>query len=524
MSEYLERISATARKAAQFNDWGRVHACAKEILKQHKKSPEGRFLLGLVEKASNRPAEAVKAFSGALSLDGSRYDAAIELASQYFLLNRYGEAVALLHKYESHLGNSPRYLDMAGTIYTNVGLPERGWPLYKKANELQVGVDSIQANLAACSVYVGKIDEAKEIYRRLLQKYPDHQRNHYELSRLGTATDTTHVEQMKQILRLSKLSADKNIFLYYAIGKELEDLAQWDEAFEYYEMAGNAIATVANYDVTTDLRLIDKIIEVCSKDWLLAGAARMQAEPLEKTPIFIVGLPRTGTTLTERIVSSHSLVESIGETYFMQVGLKQESHVDSVAGMNSDIIEAAAKKDIGRVAAAYLQAVRYKFGDKPMFIEKFPENVLYLGFIAKAFPHARMVHLKRNAMDTCFAMYKQSFFRYAYTLDDLGQYYVAYNRLVNHWRKILKGRLIEVEYESLVSDQEGQTRELLEKLGLKFEEDCLTFEQNATASNTASTVQIREKIHTRSVNRWTRFEKQLRPLKSYLEAAGIIVS
>lgn len=127
-------------------------------------------------------------------------------------------------------------------------------------------------------------------------------------------------------------------------------------------------------------------------------------------------------------------------------------------------------------------------------------------------------------MDACFAMYKQSFFRYAYTLDDLGRYYVAYNRLLNHWRKTLGDRLIEVEYELLVADQEGQTRELLEKLGLDFEEACLNFDQNITASNTASTVQIREKIHTRSVNRWKHFAEHLRPLKSHLEDAGIEVA
>ena len=524
MNSYLESISATARKAAQSKDWARVSACAKEILKQDRNSVEGHFLVGLAEKASNLPAQAAKAFSKAISLDDRRYDAAIELASQYLTSNQYSEAVALLQKYESHLGNSPRYLDMAGTIYTNVGLPERGWPLYRKATELQPGVDSLQANLAACSVFVGKIDDAKKIYRRLLKKFPNHQRNHYELSRLEKATDTTHVEQMKEVLRTTNMSAEKNIFMYYAIGKELEDLEQWDEAFHYYNMAGNAAAKVANYDVATDLRLIDKVIEVCDADWLSAGANEATKDSSEKTSIFIVGLPRTGTTLTERILSCHSHVESIGETYFMQVVLKRESSFESAEQMNPTIIEAVAKKDIGRIAEAYLKAVSYKFGGKPMFIEKFPENFLYLGFIAKAYPHARIIHLKRNPMDACFAMYKQSFFRFAYTLDDLGRYYVAYNRLLNHWRQTIEDRLVEVEYESIVSDLEGQTRKLLERLGLDFEEACLNFDQNITASNTASTVQVREKIHTRSVNRWTHFAEHLRPLKSYLEDAGIKVA
>lgn len=477
--------------------------------------------MGLVEKASNRPDRAIKAFSKAISLDDSRYDAAIELAGQYLRSHQYGEAVTLLQLYEPHMNNSPRYLDMAGTIYVNVGLPDRGWPLYQRANELQSGVDSLQANFAACSVYVGKIDEAKDIYRQLLRKFPNHQRNHYELSRIERATDTSHIDQMKAALRSTNLTPEKNVYMYYAVGKELEDLEQWDEAFQYYKLAGDAAASVANYDVETDLHLIDKIIEVCNKDWLADKANDTAFDNSAKTPVFIVGLPRTGTTLTERILSSHSKVESASESYFMQIVLRRESGVKSKESMSPAIIEAAAKKDMSGIADGYMKAVAYKLGGKNMFIEKFPENYLYLGFIAKAFPHARIIHLNRNPMDACFAMYKQSFFRYAYCLDDLGPYYVAYKRLHEHWQQTLENRLIEVDYESLVADQEGQTRKLLKYVGLDFEEACLNFYQNQSASNTASTVQIREKIHSRSVNRWQCYEAHLGALKAYLENAGI---
>jgi tetratricopeptide (TPR) repeat protein len=134
VNNYIEQVSRTARRAVQARDWARVRACAKEILKQRKNSAEGYFLLGLVEKASNRPEQTIQAFSKTISLDDQRYDAAIELAGQYLLSHQYAEAVALLRKYESHATNSPRYLDMAGTIYTNVGLPDRAWPLYERAN------------------------------------------------------------------------------------------------------------------------------------------------------------------------------------------------------------------------------------------------------------------------------------------------------------------------------------------------------------------------------------------------------
>lgn len=521
MNSYLKQVSMTGRQAVQARNWVQVKACAKEILSRARDSAEGHFLMGLAEKAANRRDAAVNAFTRAINLEEGRYDAAVELAGLYMKGHQYGTATELLRQHESFMDNSPRYLDMAGTIYVNAGQPEKGWPLFRRANELQPGVQSLQANYAACSVYVGKIDEAREIYAALLEQFPTHQRNHYELSRLATAKDSAHIDQMKEILRSTALSPEKNIYLYYALGKELEDLERWDEAFEYLQMAGAAALSVSDYKVADDVRLIDTVIETCSPEWLASDTAQPVPGAEGKTPVFVVGLPRTGTTLTERIISCHSEVESVGESFFIQIAIKQASRIESAEAMTPAMIEAAATKDINRIAKRYIDAIKYRFGNKPLFVEKLPENFLYLGFIAKAFPDAKIVHLNRNPMDSCFAMFKQSFFRYAYSLDDVGTYFAAHDKLRKHWRELLGDRLIEVNYEDIVGEQEKETRRLLEALGLEFEAACLNFEQNKSASNTASTVQIREKIHGRSVNRWMRFEKQLQSLKTYLENAGV---
>jgi tetratricopeptide (TPR) repeat protein len=534
MTNKPSQISVAARTAMRYQDWVTVEACAKEILRQDKTSAEGYFLTGIVERVSRRPVMAIQAFEKALALDADRYDAAIELANQYSVARRNGEAATLIAKYEKKLGNSPMYLDLAGTVYTEIGLSQKAWPLYKKANALQPGIDLFQANLATCGVYLGKIEEARVIYQALLKRFPGHRRNHYQLSRMGKAMDAAHVEQMKQILRTNDDPPSKNIFMYYAIAKELEDLEQWEESFEYYKKAGDAVITVANYNVVEDIKLIDKIIEVCNAEWLEKGGVvkeglaeeggRSMANGSGKTPIFIVGLPRTGTTLTERIVSSHPQVESVGETMFLRMVLRQESGVQSIEDMNPAMAEAVAKKDMGLIAKGYLDRVNYRLGDEPMFIDKLPFNFLFLGFIARAWPDARIIHLRRNPMDACFSMYKQVFtwaYKFSYSLDGLGRYYVAYDRMLNHWRELLEDRLIEVEYESLVADHEGQTRILLDKLGLDFEQACLDFDQNKTPSATASSVQVREKAHTRSVNKWKKFERQLQPLREHLESAGI---
>jgi hypothetical protein len=194
--------------------------------------------------------------------------------------------------------------------------------------------------------------------------------------------------------------------------------------------------------------------------------------------------------------------------------------------MNPDMIRSVAKKDMALISRGYLDMVNYRVGDEPMFIDKLPFNFLFLGFIARAWPDARIIHLARNPMDSCFSMYKQVFtwaYKFSYSLDGLGRYFVAYDRLRKHWQDVLKDRMIEVEYESLVADPEGQTRTLLDWLGLDFEQSCLDFDRNKAPSTTASSVQVREKVHSGSVNKWTRYARQLQPLREHLESAGIQV-
>jgi tetratricopeptide (TPR) repeat protein len=524
MNMPVDQISMIARGAAQKKDWATVHAGAIEILKQDDQNAEGHFLMGLAEKAAQHPAKAVAAFEASLRIDDNRHDSAIELADQYTLSRRSSEAVALIDKYLDRLDTSPRYLDMAGTTLSNLGLHHKAWPLFQKANELQPDIELFRANLAACAVFIGEIDIAEDMYRKLLAKRPEHQRNHYQLARLRTAKDEKHIEQMRDIVDKNEQPPHFNIYAYYAIAKEFEDLGKWDEAFHWYKTAGDAVASAANYSIQSDVGMIDAIIESCSAEWLADGAV---TEPSgRKTPCFVLGLPRTGTTLTERIISSHSQVQTVGETELMEFALRKVSNVETRDRMNADVARAAAGEDIRRIGDEYLNLIDYALGDEPIFVDKLPYNFLFIGFIAKAYPDARIVHLNRHPMDSCFSMYKQVFtwaFKFSYTLDNLADFYIAYRRLMDHWREVLGDRIIDVHYEELVSDSEGQTRTLLEKLGLEFEEACLHFEKNKAASATASSVQIREKAHTRSVARWKRFEEQLQPLAERLREAGIEV-
>jgi hypothetical protein len=192
--------------------------------------------------------------------------------------------------------------------------------------------------------------------------------------------------------------------------------------------------------------------------------------------------------------------------------------------MTPEMIRAVVNKDIAIVRDDYIEQVRYRLGDEPYFVDKLPFNILYLGFIARAWPDQPVVLLNRSPMDACFSMYKQVFtwaYKFSYNLDTLADYFIAYDRLRKHWRDVLGDQLVELNYEDLVTDQEGQTRRLLDRLGLDFEQACLEFDKNSAPSTTASSVQVRQKVHTDSVARWRRYEEQLQPLRLRLEAAGI---
>ncbi|WP_334048122.1 tetratricopeptide repeat-containing sulfotransferase family protein [Alteromonas gracilis] len=521
MNSEIERLSQLARIAIEKQDWQKVAASAHAILTLDAKSAEGHFFAGVVERVSQRTAYAVRHFNAVLEADTSRYDAAIELANQYSIQRLNGKALSVINEYKDRLSTSSYYLNLAGAVLNDIGLPKEAYPMFKRAVELQPTVDLFQANLASCAVYLGKIDEAKAIYNALLTRFPDHQRNHYQLSRLEKAKDDKHINAMLRVLERTQLPPEKNIFIYYAIAKEFEDLCRWSEAFKYYKLGGDAVCQVSSHNCDEDIALIDKVIECCSKEWVNGQSNTVTSS---QQPIFIVGLPRTGTTLCERIISSHSDVDSLGETLFFQMVLRRESGISSHQAITPEMIEALIDSDPSKIAKGYIDQVDYRLKESAYFIDKLPFNILYLGFYAKAFPNAKIVYLHRNPMDACFAMYKQVFtwaYKYSYSLEAIGKYYVAFNRLVKHWKSVLGDRIVQVNYEDLVENTESVTRKMLTTLDLPFEQACLDFDKNEAPSATASSVQVREKAHQNSVEKWKHFENELLPLKQYLENAGI---
>lgn len=463
MKEQVKSLSNRARHEAHRSNWPAVRRCAQQILQADQKSAEGHYLLGLSEKMLGRPANAVAGFSNAMHIDGNRYDAGIELAQIHARHRDYQAAKELLEKYEPAMQDDPRYLHLAGSVWTDMDLWENAYRLFVRADELQPDTDAIMEKLASCATLLGEADEARGLYERMLARNPAHHQNHFHLSRLGPADNRTHVDRMKGVLAAGGAPPEDNIFLYYAIAKELEDLEEWDESFEYYKRGGDAVASVSLHKLEDDIALIDRIIDICDADWVARGADTLMTAD-RGTPIFVTGLPRTGTTLTEHILSSHSRVGNAGESRALEFAVRKSSGIQSHAVMNAEIVETLRDADVTPIAWDYMKSVDYLLQGSDWFINKQPYNYLYAGLIARAFPDAPIIHLKRNPMDACFVVYKQIFswaFRYSYTLGELATYHVAYDKLMRHWHDVLGDRILTVEYEKLVTDQENVTRNML---------------------------------------------------------------
>ncbi|MDX1499910.1 MAG: sulfotransferase, partial [Woeseiaceae bacterium] len=308
----------------------------------------------------------------------------------------------------------------------------------------------------------------------------------------------------------------------YALAKELEDLGEYERSFARLSQGAAARRGLMRYDVARDIETMVAIEETFTAECLAAASAGSDNDEA----IFVLGLPRTGTTLVERVLASHSDVHAAGELTNFAVELTRRARAGA-SGPPADrdaLVRQSAELDFRALGDAYIASTRPFTGHTPRFVDKMPLNYLYLGLIRLALPKARIVHLRRHPLDTCYAIYKQLFvdaYPFSYDLEELGRYYAAYHRLMAHWERVLPDAFLTVDYEALVDDFEHEVRRLLEFCGLDWQAACLRFYENPEASTTASTVQVRQPVYRSSVGKWRHYRDQLAPLIAVLEAEGV---
>ena len=305
--------------------------------------------------------------------------------------------------------------------------------------------------------------------------------------------------------------------LYFARAKELEDLGRHRESLAALQQ-GNALRRAAmRYRVEDDARTMRRIAETFRSEWSDKAEGHAGA-----APILVVGMPRSGTTLVDRILSSHPDVASVGEVNDLALAIMEEA---PPVASKDELVAAAAQVPPARIGANYARRMRWRVPSGERILDKTPLNFLYLGIIAKALPDATIIHVRRDPMDIAFAVYKTLFrmgYPFAYSLDDIGDYLIAKHRLMAHWHEQLDERVVQVDYEDLVRDQESESRRLIAAAGLGWDDRVLQFHRDRAPTATASAAQVRQPIHIRSIGAWRRHEDAFAPLERKLRSAGVV--
>ncbi|WP_428410128.1 sulfotransferase [Hyphococcus sp.] len=409
--------------------------------------------------------------------------------------------------------NDPVLLARIAELETQLGAHAVALETLRRAASLQPQNTAFAYNLASAEIANGELAAAEARLDALIACNAADYDAFYNRSTLRTQShERNHIEELT-----SRLGATRDprgeVALCYALAKEFEDLQDYEASFAYLKRGAEARSSLLQYRVETDIAAMEKIAATFDEGFFRAAQDSGDGEGA----IFVLGLPRSGTTLVDRILSSHPDIESAGEINDLAYAITRHG---AGAASKTDLIERSASMDFAAVGRQYMKALRERGAGARYVIDKTPLNYLYIGIIAKALPKATIIHVDRDAMDTGFAIYKTLFrmgYPFSYNLGSIGRYMRAKSALMEHWRGLLGERIVDISYEALIADQEGESRRLIAAAGAGWRDECLAFHQNKTPAATASAAQVRRPIYSSSVGKWKQYEHHLGELSKALQ-------
>jgi len=514
---------AAAEAALARGDIALAGALASDLCRRWPDRPEGWYLLGLAEAEAGRVSRALPLMQRAVAQAPTP-----QRLAQYarlLSLGRKDEEAGRIARTALSLGpDDALSLDTIGCVLARLGDHEASVTPFEAAVARAPDNSGFRYNLAAACGFTGRVQEAERHYERLLAREPGHARAHYALAILKRHDrDGHHVERLRTALTQTGDALDR-MRLQYALAKELEDLGRHGEAFEHLAAANAARKRDLRYDFERDAALFEALEQGFATD-ALPGMGHP-----DPAPIFVLGMPRTGTTLVDRILSSHPAVASAGELQAMPLAVKELAGTTSRVVIDAATIRASLQIDRHALGERYLaRAAPHRATSRPRFIDKLPTNFLYIGHIASALPNARIVCLRRHPMDLVWSNFKNLFaprsdyYFYSNDLLDTARYFARFDQLMAFWQRRFPGRILELGYEALVADQEGETRRLLAHCGLDWDAGTLDFHRNRAAVATPSAAQVRRPLNADAIGRWRIHAEALEPVRAFFAAHDIAV-
>ncbi|MEN1939533.1 sulfotransferase [Luteimonas sp. MJ246] len=519
-ARYHEAIDALNR-----GDWARAQSLAMALLREVPPHAGVCFVAGVAAREQLQIPLAIELLEQAVRINPGRPDYFAQLARALAQASEPTRAHEAAERGAALPGADATTLDALGLAYTATHDYVRAAEMFRRAAEMLPDSARFQYNHATALIHAGDTDAAERALDACLRIDPTYWKAYLSRAQLRRhSPEDNHIAGLEHVREGLGDDAMAILCVDLALSRELEDCGRHEEAFERLVSGKRAWRRQSPaYTSASDEALFQALVDACPPPPADGGCD-------SDAPIFVIGLPRSGTTLVERVLSSHSQVHAAGELQNFSVALKRATGSRTPPVLDLDVVERSrGGLDWKALGEAYLASTRPGTAAAPRFVDKLPHNFLYAGCIAAALPRARIICLRRNPMDSVLGNFRQLFalgspmYEYSFDLLDTARYYVLFDRMMRSWQERLPGRILEVSYENLVDDFEPGARRLVDFCGLHWEDACLRFEENPAPVATASATQVREPVNRRAIGRWRRYERELQPVRELLEAAGIAV-
>jgi len=518
MKSTINTLHKQAQQALNNGEFQQAHHYLMAIFKQDQTFADAYFLMAMIAAAHQNSKKAIDLIEQALRFSPNNSEYLAQLAKQYSLISEHVQALKYVNLAAQCSPQTALTLDTIGVTYSQIGLHEKAIQFFQEAVSLEKN-HLFYFNLGVSQTFTGNFEGARKSHQQVIALAPDFCKSHTALSALTKVTqDKNNIANLKLLYQKLTYSDDK-LNIGHALAREYEALSDYNQAFEYLQLSKKHKLESINYDFNDDHEMLKSINEYFSDTQHISN--KSTGHP-SKEAIFVVGMPRTGTTLVERILSQHTDVTSAGELEHFGLLLKKMSTSNTKRILDADTVKAAKAIDFQKLGKSYLDSTRALTGDTAKFIDKMPLNILYVGFILQALPNAKIVCLDRNPLDTIISNFRQLFsansynYNYAYDLTSTAKFYISFLNLAKLWLKNFPNNFYFANYETLVNTPEVEAKLIVEFCGLTWQEDCLHIDRNTAPVATASAVQVRNPINNKSVGNWRKYDAYLDEVKALL--------